>query len=154
MCKQFYVISIIILTFCQGISAQTKGWFTSKANAEAYADSLHVPVLYVFAGSDWCKPCIQLKQTILLSEEFQKYFPQKMAILYLDFPQQAKNRLSPDLTRQNEALAAIFNTSGFFPYMVLVDTSGQKIGTLSFKNQPTETFIKQCEQVLKTASSL
>ena len=149
-----YVIVLLFVTFCSQISARTNGWFTSKTDANTYADSLHVPVLYVFAGSDWCKPCIQLKQTILMSDTFQKYYPQKMAILYLDFPQQAKNRLSPELTLQNEELASKYNSSGFFPYLVLVDTSGKQIGNLSFKNQLPETFIEQFEKVLTSASKL
>lgn len=129
------------------LHAQQQGWFINKTEAHAYALEHKVPVLYVFAGSDWCKPCIQLKQTILLSDTFKAYYPTRMAILYLDFPQQKKNELSPELKKQNDALAAQYNKSGYFPYLVVVDSSGKAIGNLYFKHQTSVEFIQQFETI-------
>lgn len=139
---------VYLLSTYTPLHAQQPGWFTNQAEAQAYALEHKVPVLYVFAGSDWCKPCIQLKQTILLSDTFQAYYPTRMAILYLDFPQQKKNQLPPELKKQNEMLAARYNKSGYFPYMVLVDSGEKTLGNLYFKHQTPEEFIQQSETIL------
>jgi len=130
--------------------AESKAWFTSEAEAKAYASQQNIPVMYVFAGSDWCKPCIQLKQTILTTEAFLLYHPSKVAVLYLDFPQQNKNQLPDALRKQNEQLAGIYNKAGYFPYMVVVTADGKIIGSLAFKHQTPEVFIQQCETLLSS----
>ena len=144
---QLFVLFLLCTTLVS--AAQPSGWFTGKAEATEYAAKLQIPVLYVFAGSDWCKPCIQLKQTILLSDTFQAYYPEKLAILYLDFPQQKKNQLSPELKKQNEELASRYNKNGYFPYMILVDSHEQPIGNLYFKHQTAIEFIQQLETLIQ-----
>lgn len=131
-------------------TAASKAWFSSETDAKAYAQENKVPVMYVFAGSDWCKPCIQLKQTILTSEAFQQYHPAKVAVLYLDFPQQQKNQLPDALRKQNEKLAEAYNKAGYFPYIVVVTAEGKIIGNIAFKHQTPEVFIEQCEALLAT----
>lgn len=144
---QLFVLCLLCTTLVS--AAQPSGWFTSKAEATEYAAKLHIPVLYVFAGSDWCKPCIQLKQTILLSDTFQAYYPEKLAILYLDFPQQKKNQLSPELKKQNEELASRYNKNGYFPNMILLDSQEKPIGNLYFKHQTAIEFIQQVETLIQ-----
>lgn len=148
MFKKIQISAIGLFCIVLTITAQHTAWFTNKADAHTYASSHSVPVLYVFAGSDWCKPCIQLKQTILLSDTFQSYYPGKLAILYLDFPQQKKNQLPADLKKQNDELAAKHNKNGYFPSMILVDASEKPLGNLYFKHQTAPEFIQQVEAVL------
>jgi len=146
------ILLAVAMFLCAGtqVTAAPKAWFSSETEAKAYALENKVPILYVFAGSDWCKPCIQLKQTILTSEAFQQYHPAKVAVLYLDFPQQQKNQLPDELRKQNEKLAGVYNKAGYFPYIVVVSAEGKTIGTIAFKHQTPEVFIEQCEALLAT----
>lgn len=125
-------------------------WFTNSSEAKVYAEENKVPILLVFAGSDWCKPCMMLKAEILHSDEFQKYYPSHFALLYLDFPMQSKNKLSPELTKQNNLLAEKYNKSGFFPNLVIIDTQGKVLGTLTYKHQTPLAFINECESLIST----
>ena len=90
-------------------------------------------ILMVFSGSDWCKPCIQLKKEILEAEEFTSYSSERLVQLTLDFPYKKKNRLSEVQKQHNEILAEEFNPQGIFPYMLLMDQNRQVIGTLSYR---------------------
>lgn len=148
--KKFAFFILLIIVFTLNISAQHNGWFTDEKLAKEYAGNKNIPILLVFAGSDWCRPCMMLKKDILLSEEFSKYFPEKFALLYLDFPVKKKNKLSPEMTIQNDKLAEKFNKSGAFPNIVLVDTNERKLGTLTFKNQTPTEFIFDCEKLLSS----
>ena len=144
--KYFFSILLFLLTvpaFSQG-----DAWFTESSQARAYATENKVPIMLVFAGSDWCKPCMMLKADILKSDEFQSYYPQKMAILYLDFPMQSKNKLSAEHQKQNELLAEKYNQSGSFPNLIFIDSNGKVLGQLAYKHQTPSVFIEQCNSII------
>ncbi len=146
--KKSAFLILMIIGFTLNISAQHNGWFTDEKLATLYAANKNIPILLVFGGSDWCRPCMLLKKDILLSEEFSNYFPEKFALLYLDFPVKKKNKLSQEMTIQNDKLAEKFNKSGAFPNIVLIDINKKKLGTLNFKNQTPTEFISDCEKLL------
>lgn len=142
------ILSLLVL-FATNMHSQSSAWFSGSSEAKAYAQKNNVPILLVFAGSDWCKPCMMLKAEILHSKEFEQYYPSQFALLYLDFPMQSKNKLSPELTKQNELLAEKYNKSGFFPNMVLIDVQGKILGTLTYKHQTPEVFINECKSLIE-----
>ncbi len=141
---------VVLLIIQQGYAQESdSNTFTDIAQAKAFAKKKQVPILVVFAGSDWCKPCIQFKRSILVSESFTSYAKQNMAVLYLDFPLKKANKLSPEQTAQNELLAEKYNPSGAFPNILMLDASEKVLGTLSFKNQTPEDFIVACQALAK-----
>ena len=127
------------------VSAQTENtnWFVDATQAKEYAIENNVNVIMVFAGSDWCRPCIQFKKDILESQSFQSYAQEGLAVLYLDFPSKKKNKLSKELTTQNENLAEQYNKSGSFPKIILLDSAMEKIKEVPFANQEPQAFIDQ-----------
>lgn len=145
------LLTICLLFFLTvTLLSQSSAWFTSSSDAKAYALKNNVPILLIFAGSDWCKPCMMLKADILHSDEFKQYYPTEFALLYLDFPMQSKNKLSPELTKQNELLAEKYNKSGFFPNLVMIDTQGKIIGSITYKHQTPTVFINECKSLIAT----
>lgn len=146
--KHKILIICSLLLFSIILLSQSSAWFTTSSEAKAYALKNNLPILLVFAGSDWCKPCMVLKAEVLQSNEFKQYYPSEFALLYLDFPMQSKNKLSPELTKQNELLAEKYNKSGFFPNLVMIDTQGKILGSLTYKHQTPSVFIKECKSLL------
>lgn len=137
---------IIIMAICLSSIAATAqsdhaNWFTNQAEAMSHASEHQQNILMVFAGSDWCRPCIKLKKDILQDDTFSAYAQDHLTILYLDFPAKKKNRLSKEQTTQNEALAEQFNQSGSFPKVMLVDHNLKKIKEVSYNNQSVEDFL-------------
>lgn len=145
-----YFFPLIFLLLSAPIFSQDEAWFVNSAQAKTYAIENNVPILLVFAGSDWCKPCMMLKADILKSVEFESYYPKKMAILYLDFPLQKKNKLSAEMKKQNEMLAEKYNKTGLFPNLVLIDTNGKIVGNLTYKHQSPSIFIEQCNALISS----
>jgi len=136
------LISILLST---SIFAQnsTENWFTDFDLAKEFSLKNDVPILMVFAGSDWCRPCIQFKKEILEDQAFANYAEENLAILYLDFPSRKKNKLSPEATKKNDALAEKYNRSGAFPKILLCDTEGMILKDVSYNNQQTKEFINE-----------
>ncbi len=142
---------LVLLLGSSVVSAQDQpdNWFTDLAEAQAYARQHQGQILMVFAGSDWCKPCMTFKKDILESTDFVSYSKAQLAILYLDFPARKKNRLSRAQTEHNEALAEKFNPQGIFPKIVLITPEGVKLKLLEFKNQQPEHFITTVKQSIQ-----
>ncbi|MFT4526654.1 MAG: thioredoxin-related protein [Bacteroidia bacterium] len=114
---------LIMLFSCFNVSAQT--WLTDYSSALEKASSNNKNILLVFSESDWCAQCIRLKKEVLYSDEFSDYGEQ-LILLNADFPR--KRIKEKQLIKQNEALAGRFNPKGIFPYMVLLDQAGKKMG--------------------------
>lgn len=144
------LIVFLLGVFCFQINAQTEEleWFTNIDAAKEYATAHKTNIMMVFAGSDWCKPCIQFKKDILEAADFQKWGKNKLIILYLDFPARKKNKLTEDQTAHNEALAERFNKSGIFPNILLMNNNEKILANPKFKNQSPAQFVHQMDTFL------
>ena len=131
------LFSFLLLTSSTSPSEEEGFWFETKEECMSYAQEEGKNILMVFSGSDWCKPCMQFKKEVLLSEE--------LAILYLDFPMKKKNRLSEAQTAHNEALAEEFNKNGAFPKIILLDAQLNEIKEIKYTRQNTSAFIESLE---------
>lgn len=121
---------------------QNVSWVHKVEEAQTLAQAENRQILMVFAGSDWCRPCIQFKKDILESSTFATYAKDKLVVLYLDFPARRKNQLPALQKAHNEALAEQYNTSGLFPNILLFSPQLDLQSTLDFKNQSPQTFVK------------
>ena len=122
-------MKLLNIFFLLTFSLSTAEWTTdfSKAKTEATEKSKYI--LLNFSGSDWCGPCMKLKKEVLDSEEFLKFAEDKLVLVRADFPRNKKNRLSPEQTKQNEALAEKYNNEGKFPLTVLINADGKVVKT-------------------------
>jgi thioredoxin-related protein len=104
-------------------------WLTNLDAAKIAAGQENKFVLLNFSGSDWCAPCIKLKEEVFESEAFQTLAAQKLILVRADFPRQKKHQLSEELIKSNDALAEKYNQSGKFPLTLLLDSDGKIIRT-------------------------
>jgi thioredoxin-related protein len=105
----------------------TPEWLTNLDNAKETAQKEHKYILLNFSGSDWCAPCIKLKQEVFGNDAFGSLAQDKLVLLRADFPRQKKNQLSKEQTAHNEMLAEKYNPAGKFPYTVLLSADGKVI---------------------------
>jgi thioredoxin-related protein len=135
--KQFIVFLLITFFSWSGLFSQN--WVTDFEDAKDISKEKEVPVLLVFSGSDWCAPCIKLERNIWQSQEFIDYSEEHFVLLRADFPRNKKHQLPEEQLKKNETLAEKYNTRGFFPLVVLLDSDGNVLGTTGYKDvSPTE----------------
>ncbi|MCP3930345.1 MAG: thioredoxin fold domain-containing protein [Bacteroidetes bacterium] len=127
-------------------------WFTDIEVAKIQAKANKQKILMVFAGSDWCRPCMKFKQDILLSPAFDEFASDKIVVLYLDFPAKKKNKLSDKQIQHNEALAEKYNRSGVFPMLVLMNSDEEVLGKPVFSNQTPESFTGELKAIIENKS--
>ncbi|MFD1470817.1 thioredoxin family protein [Hymenobacter caeli] len=106
-------------------TAPPAAWLTSLPAALAEAQATQRPVLAVFSGSDWCKPCMMLKQEVFDQAEFGQFAQNRLVLARFDFPRNKRNRPPAAQTQLNEQAAAQLNKAGEFPLVVLLSPAGR-----------------------------
>lgn len=143
--KQFFLLFTLLLSSI--ISAQN--WEPSYDDALLLAKETDRPLVLVFAGSDWCAPCIKLEKEIWQSVDFQEYAAENYILYRADFPRKKRNRLSEEQTRANGELSDKFNPNGYFPLVVMVDSQERILGTTSYKKLSPKEYITHLNLFLR-----
>ncbi len=132
---RIFILGLWTLFTALGASAQTPAltWNTDLTAALQRAQASNKPVLAVFSGSDWCKPCIMLKQEVLDQAEFAEYAQDRFVLARFDFPRNKKNKLPADQLKRNEQAAAQLNNEGVFPLVVLLSPSGKVLAKTGYR---------------------
>jgi len=103
----------------------------------------------VFAGSDWCAPCIKLERNIWQSSEFKTYAKNHYVLYKADFPRKKANQLSEELTKQNAELAERLNSKGHFPLIVILDSNDRVLGKTGYKKLNPDAYISLLNTFIK-----
>jgi len=144
------LIVIALTSLLMSFNMNTEvNWLTNYKEAIAQSEKENKPVLMLFSGSDWCSNCIRLETTVFGTSAFQEYAKSKLILLKLDFPVKKKNKLSPELTTQNETLAEKYNKEGAFPSVILLNSHEEVIGTTGYKSIGVEEYIVHLDSFLK-----
>jgi thiamine biosynthesis lipoprotein len=140
-----YKLGILAIFLAQSIlcSAQIEH---DAQEAFRVAGETHKPVLLVFAGSDWCAPCIRFEKRVLTENSFLEFAKDNLVVLKADFPQRKK--LPPGEQEQNDTLAEQYNPKGIFPKIVLVRVDKTVVSTLTYNNETSGEFIAQLKDSL------
>lgn len=115
---------VILLCFVSTLCLNAQSAQLPNTTQSSIANEL--PALLIFSGSDWCKPCIQLKKEVIDQAAFQSYAEGKLQIQIVDFPYRKANKLSAAQQASNNQLAERYNPQGNFPFMVLIDKNGER----------------------------
>lgn len=126
-----------------GNFALAQEWQADFENALTLAQNREKQLLLVFAGSDWCAPCIKLDKEIWQSTEFKEYAKGHYVLYKADFPRKKANKLSDKMTEQNAILAEKYNRQGHFPLIVLLDKDSNVLGETGYRKLSPSDFISQ-----------
>ena len=122
------------------------GWLSDLSAAQAQAKATNRPILAVFSGSDWCKPCIMYEQEVFAQPEFTAYASGRLVLAHFDFPRQKRNQPTAAQLKLNEAAAAQLNREGDFPLAVLIAPDGKvlaKTGYIAGGPAAFEAYLKK-----------
>lgn len=134
--KNILLISLVVFF---SVNAYSQNWMADLEESKKLAVVGNKKIILVFQGSDWCAPCINLDKKIWNSEEFKEYAKNNYVMLRADFPRKKKNALSEIQQKKNNGLADLYNKNGYFPFVVILDKSGKKLGEMGYlKISPNE----------------
>jgi len=136
-----------MLFFASALFAQE--WQTDYADALEGAKEQHKPILLVFAGSDWCAPCIKLEKKKWQSDVFRSFAKEHFVLYKADFPRKKANRLPVALAEKNGALAEKYNPNGHFPLVVLLDSNENVLGETGYLKSTPEAYLELLKSFIK-----
>lgn len=139
--------SKLLIVFFMVFSASlfSQDWVFNFDKAKAIAKKENKTIIMVFQGSDWCAPCIKLDKEIWQTETFKSYVKDHFVMLKLDFPKRKKNALDAEQEKHNNALAEKYNKNGYFPYVVVLDSKGNQLGSTGYKKITPKDYIALLE---------
>ena len=139
-----YLASVIIF-----LTTANPVWLTNMDTAKELAKKDHKPILLYFSGSDWCIPCISLRNAVYNTDEFSRFAEENIILVNADFPRNKKNQLPKEQQKINDKLAETYNPSGSFPLTILLDSNGNKLKVWDgfYKNGP-ESFISEIKSIM------
>jgi len=126
------------------MGAHAVQWLTDFSTAQAQARAQDKPLLINFTGSDWCPPCIMLHRQVFSQPAFADYAAKHLILLEVDFPH---GKIQSEAQKvANEKLADRFGIDGF-PTIVLLDSTGKKLGELGYQPGGPKPFITAIEKL-------
>lgn len=142
-------LTLLFIIFLNANTVNAQDWQTNFEQSKAMASKENKPIILVFQGSDWCAPCIKLDHEIWRSQAFKKYAKEHYIMLQADFPRKKKNALPKEQSDANGKLFEKYNKNGIFPFVVVMDSKGNKLGETSYKKMTPENYIKEINSFLK-----
>ena len=144
-----FVLNLVLVVALTGFRSGDKAlWLSDYESAITASKESGKPVLMVFSGSDWCRPCIRLRKTVLEPQVFQEFAEDNLILLEVDFPRSRKNRLTKKQLQHNETLAERYNPAGLFPLILLLNSNEELIGKTDHATG-SESLIAQLESWMK-----
>ncbi|MGJ8684052.1 MAG: thioredoxin family protein [Nonlabens sp.] len=98
-------------------------WFTDYKTAKDAAKKENKPMLVYFTGSDWCKPCVKLKQDFFNTPEFATAAEDYIVVM-LDIPYR-DDIITLEQKKINKEVQKKLKVSKF-PTLLALDTRGRE----------------------------
>lgn len=138
---------VLFLLFSFSLSGQE--WIGDYKEVLSQASANDKPIVLVFAGSDWCAPCIKLERNIWQSNEFSTYASENYILYKADFPRKKANKLSKEKAETNGQLAEKYNPKGYFPLVVILNKGEEVLGTTGYANVSPKEYISLINSFIK-----
>jgi thioredoxin-related protein len=134
-------LTLIAFSLFFSLNCLAQEWIYDMEEAKILASQQQKNILLVFSGSDWCAPCIKLDRQIWQSESFITHAEKNLVLVRADFPKRKNNQLPKELQDQNKTLAERYNNNGYFPFVLLLNSKGEVLNKLGYKNISPEDYI-------------
>ncbi len=146
MNSKTFIISIFLI-----LASLSNGFSQSNQLEEAakVAKTENKLIFMNFSGSDWCRSCMVLKQSIINTPEFKAFADEKLVLLDVDFPRKKKNRLSKEQTEYNEKLAEKYNKNGQFPTIIILDSDLNIVAKTGYKRLSPSQYIDHIKTLIE-----
>lgn len=123
-----------------------EGWVVSFDKAKEQATQEKKDIFIEFTGSDWCPPCIALREKVLSQDAFKTEAPKSFVLLLLDSPND-KSKQSEEEQKHVAEMSAKFGVEGV-PSIYLADEKGTPYAVMvGFDGSEPDAYLKKLESL-------
>ncbi len=129
--RRYILLLLIIVSstvFSQDNSTKLN-WLTNVEKAKKISKKDKKPILVYFNGSDWCAPCIKLKEDFFWSDEFIEK-SENLVLVMIDKPRRIDIISEKQMIYNNEIIAQ-YNKGKKFPRMIILNYKGKVLDEMS-----------------------
>ena len=132
--KKLILLLFTIVSFTSFSQLIEGNWLNTEKpemnKAIEISQKTNKPIMLFFTGSDWCGWCKKLVKEVYKTSEFNTWARKNVVLVEVDFPR--RNKLSSELTAQNNSLKQIFQPRGY-PTIYFAKPVKGADGTVQFK---------------------
>ncbi|MBT8299211.1 MAG: thioredoxin family protein [Maribacter sp.] len=141
-------LTFIMALLCT-VLGSAQNWESSFEEALSISQGNNKPIVLVFAGSDWCAPCIKMERDIWQSKAFVSYSNEHYVLYKADFPRKKANKLPLEIKEENKKLAELYNPKGHFPLVAVLNSKAEVLGNTGFKKLSPDQYISLLNSFVK-----
>ena len=127
--RHLRIFVLILLALGAASSLVAQEFQEDFATAQKLSKETGKPIVILFSGSDWCRPCIQLHKLVYMNEDFQEYADDNVILYHADFPRRPENQLPAEVKAVNDALAKEHGVRGL-PTTLVLSSKGKVLGKM------------------------
>ena len=156
--KQLFALLLMGCILPLTVNAQTdyepahEGWHTVLD--EAYQESAQTdkPILALFTGSDWCRPCMRMSKAVFDQPEFKGWAENNVVLLELDFPR--RKSVPEEIQQQNGNLQQALQVRGYPTVVVFNLEPNPESGQMEISPLGRTNFSGSLEQFAETVEGM
>ena len=117
-------------------------WYKNIEQAIDKAHRENKKTFVYFSGSDWCKPCIELKNEVFETKIFKDKANKEYILVNIDFVLN-RNKLTRNELSYIEKSAEKYNKKGIFPLVIVLNEEGKILTSIDgYKSETAEYYIE------------
>ena len=116
-------------------------WMTDHGAALARGFGENRAVLINFSGSDWCAPCISLKQEVFSKPEFHAFADNHLVLCEIYVARYKPQAAATWALMQKYGVQSV-------PTVILLDNKGVEIGRMGYRSGGADAYVKMLQQAI------
>ncbi len=148
---------LILFTLPFNLTAQDyepahEGWHYVLQDAYEESVQTNKPIMALFTGSDWCRPCMRMSKAVFDQPEFKGWAEKNVVLLELDFP---RRRSIPDeIRQQNGGLQQALGVRGYPTVIVFNVEPNAESGEMEIDDLGRTNFSASLEDFAETIEAM
>lgn len=140
--------TILFLTGILNCSAQQ--WQKDLEIGLKTATQQNKKVLLFFSVPEHCDTCVKLEKKVFQSPEFLTFAEANYVLVKIDFSYQSED-LSKEQLEKNLLIVEKYNKDGFFPHVVVLNTTAKIAGKASvYENETPQEYVSLLKKITKS----
>lgn len=124
-------------------------WHFAFSKAKAEAKKTQRPLMVLFSGDGWCRPCKYLDRKVFLKDEFHQWALNNIVLAKIELNRQFKPTVFNIFERRaHEALVTKYRIRTI-PLALFMTAAERPIGLLRFSGQSAREYVQGAQRIIQ-----
>ena len=124
-------------------------WHHSYSKALAEAKKTQRPIVLLFTGEDWCKPCKYLERKVFMKNEFHKWALENAVLAKVDLNREFKPTVFNVFERKAHGELLEKYRMRAIPSAIILTPGERPLGVLRFSGQTAREYVSAAQRIIQ-----